>query len=468
MIPEGQHVLIGLSGGPDSVALTHALLELGHGPLTLAHLNHGLRDDALEDEEFCAGIARELDLPFFSKRVDVARLALEEHHSLEEAGRVARYRFLDELAQQTRCSRIAVGHTRNDQAETLLLRLLRGAGTTGLGAMHPISGKVLIRPLLGVERRDILDYLALKGARFREDPTNTNRSFLRNRIRHETLPHLEKSFNPSIVDTLARTAELLRDDEAWMDRAAEEAFARVSLTGAPGSFGLTLCRVELGRLHPALSRRVIRKAIQHVRGHLQGVAARHVEDVLDLTSAGKSGRRLCLPQLEVGRDFDRLWLCPRRSSVSAHSSEIAPDDFRSGGYNGYEYLLPVPGRVHVPEAGGAIRVEELERGELERAAGSTVVVGVPHDRAELIVRNPRRGDRFRPLGAPGAKSLSRYLMDRRVGRAIRNTVPLVASDSGDILWVAGHGVSESSRVGPGRRRLQLSWQQVALRAQVDK
>jgi len=213
---------------------------------------------------------------------------------------------------------------------------------------------------------------------------------------------------------------------------------------------------SLAGLNPAHARRVLRCALRAARGNLRAITARHLEDAMSLLLPGKSGKGIVLPGAVVNRIFDRLSIRP--SSSSRFHSEFEPQD----GYNGYEYELPVPGSVEIPEVGGAILAEERWEPTLPAARGNTVVVAfnkwVRGERSGLSVRNPRRSDRFRPLGAPGSKSLNRYLMDRRVGKENRRTIPLVVQGEREVLWVVGHAISEQSRVHPAvHRTLQLSW-----------
>ncbi len=473
MIRSGECVLVGISGGPDSVALTHALVELAatqEFEIRLAHLNHQLREDADADEAFCAELARRLELPFASHRLDVAGVAQRNGSSLEEQARISRYRFLSETAERWGCAGIAVGHTRDDQAETFLLRLLRGSGTTGLASIRPVTSVPisftpsfnarLLRPMLKVTRTEVLAFLDAKEIVYRLDRTNLDPSIPRNRVRHETLPFLARHHNPNVAETLARTAELLQDDEDWMDREARRMLD--SLIEDAGCHGtrISLPIEALERLDPALRRRVVRGAIGSVRGELRAVTSRHIEDVLELISPGKSGRRLCLPGLDCGRSFGAIWFKP-----------AAPSDSEAKSYNSYEYALTVPGELRIPEAGGAIRAVETNASSLPPAAGETVKIALEEvcgqlDRIETLnVRSPLPGDRFRPLGAPGSKSVARYLMERRVDRDRRRLIPLVVRgerrSEQEILWVVGHGVSEASRVDRDARRvLQLSWSTV--------
>ena len=458
MVHPGDRVLVGLSGGADSVALTELLLELKPRlgiTLVLAHLNHGLRAEAEEDQAFCRSLSERLSLPFASGRADVAERARKSKRSIEDEGRNARYQFLEAQAAQFGAQRIAVGHTLDDQAETFLLRLLRGSGSRGLGAIHPVKDGGIVRPLIEVRRREIESYLKERGASFREDASNADPRFTRNRIRHQELPRLSSAYNPRLVETLARSASLLRDEEEWMEAETRDAFDSVA---AVSGDEIRLDQKALSRHPLALRRRLIRVAIERLRG-LGNVSHRHIEDVLALAEEGQSGRELYLPGIVVELSFDQMRF---RIGSTARARKA-----RERGYNGFEYRLSIPAQVRIPECLGTLsaRIAEPNR-ELDGPPpfGNAVIVGFDGRLPELKVRSPRPGDRFHPLGAPGSKSLSRYLMGRKVSRDSRSRVPLVVrgasslDDSGEeILWVVGHGVSEASRVLAGSSRLSFRW-----------
>jgi tRNA(Ile)-lysidine synthase len=458
MVRPGDSVLIALSGGPDSVALTRILFELRHRlgiSLFLAHLNHGLRAEADEDERFCKALSESLSLPFSSERVDVGALARRSKRSLEDVGRQARYRFLESQASRLGANRIAVGHTLDDQAETFLLRLLRGSGGRGLSGIHPVKKAGIIRPLLEARRAEIELYLRENDRDFRQDASNADRRFVRNRIRHEELPRLAAAYNPRLAESLARAASLLRDEEAWMEAETEAALAAIA---SPSGDEVQLDRRRLLERPLALQRRLVRASIERVRG-LQAISHRHVEDVVGL-ALGQSGRELHLPGLVVELSFDRLGF---RASSAARALKA-----RERGYNGFEYRLSIPARVSIPECSGTLsaRVAATRRKPdeaLHPSHGNAVTVGFDGVLPELSVRSPRPGDRFHPLGAPGSKPLSRYLMDRKISREVRRRVPLLvraAPDEQEILWVVGHGISEGSRVSlsEGASRLLLRWE----------
>jgi tRNA(Ile)-lysidine synthase len=410
---EGEALLLGLSGGPDSVALLDVLktLEepLGYR-LIAAHLDHGLRPDSSEDGVFCQDLCDRLSVELRLGSAPVRERALREGGGLEEAARRERYSFLRGLKDEIGAAAIALGHTRDDQAETFLLRLLRGAGASGLASMREVS-RDLVRPFLLVSRAEILDHLASRSLSFREDPTNADPAFLRNRVRHELLPYLEARFNPRIREALARTAGLLADDDQWI---SERAKAELSCLAFGDGKELVLSRPRLQASPLALRRRVVREALER-SGGLRGVSAAHIAKILETASgAAPSGRKLPLPGgREVRFSFDRIRLGRRIPPV-------AP----------FAFPLTVPGRVEVP-GGFAIRAETLEGSTVSK--GWEAVVAMPEGEA-LLVRSARPGDRVSVRGR--VRSLRRFFMERRVPADLRRSLPLVAAGE-QVLFVPG-------------------------------
>jgi tRNA(Ile)-lysidine synthase len=292
--PRGGTLVVGLSGGADSVALLDALAALRRRRgfrVVAAHLDHGLRPGSAGDAAFCAALCARLDVPLRAGAADVRARAGRERGGLEQAARRERYAFLRRVRDEEGAAVIAVAHTRDDQAETLLLRLLRGAGATGLAGMRPRSGD-LVRPLLAVSRPQVLAHLRERGLEWREDPSNVDVAHRRNRVRHELLPYLEERFNPQVRAVLARTASLLADEAAHVRAEAASLLARI---GREEGGALVLRRAPLAEAPPAVARAAIREALLRVGG-LGRVGALHVERVLQLAGAkAPSGRRLPLP-----------------------------------------------------------------------------------------------------------------------------------------------------------------------------
>jgi tRNA(Ile)-lysidine synthase len=290
----GETIVVGLSGGPDSVALTAALAALRRRRgfrLVAAHLDHGLRPGSPDDAAFCQDLCAALEVPFRAGTASVRARARREKGGLEQAARRERYSFLRRVQGDEAALAIAVAHTQDDQAETLLLRLLRGAGASGLAGMRPRSGD-LLRPLLGVSRARVLEHLRARGLAWREDPSNADAAHLRNRVRHELLPYLEQRFNPRIREALARTAALLADEASHMGTEAQELLGKIAKREGDT---LLLDRRLLAAAPLAVARAAIRLALRETGG-LDGVERVHVERVIQVArSEAPSGRRLLLP-----------------------------------------------------------------------------------------------------------------------------------------------------------------------------
>ena len=304
LTPPGTRVVAALSGGADSVALTLLLRDLAaDGTFVLAgvaHLHHGLRAEADGDEQFCRELAAALALPIDVERVDVAQAARRGRMSLEAAGHEARYAFFRRAAARLRADRVATAHHRDDQAETCLMRLIRGAGPDGLAGIHPRAGCV-IRPLLPVARAELRAWLAERGQPFREDASNRDPAFTRNRVRRELIPLLEERFSPSIAGVLARTAEIARADAEWMEQAVDLAAPRVLALGAGEA---TLETAALLEQPPAIARRLARRALEHVVGRAPEFAA--VERLLAAAASAGVLREADFPGCRVERSGARL------------------------------------------------------------------------------------------------------------------------------------------------------------------
>jgi len=454
----GQHDLIGpdtrvlaaVSGGSDSIALVHILRDLAAaGELCLvglAHFNHQLRSAADADEQFAAGVAASLGLPLAVDREDVAARAKRERRSVEDAARAARHEFFERARVTAGADVVALGHTRDDQAETVLLRLARGAGPRGLAGMHPRNG-THVRPLLGCRRQDLRAWLDDRQLRFVEDATNQDVGIPRNRVRAELMPLLETRFNPGIVDVLADQAEVTRDAWAWMDATAAELETRIVGRATTGS-GAMVREIDIAGLRAAplaLQRALLWRVLSDVAGP-RPIAFGHVDAALRLIrEPGET--RIDVPGQRLQRIGPSLVLTGR---VAGAAGRRPPDQA-----NLFRFPLSIPGEVALPEAGWVVVAESLAGGvgpgQVSAAAGSRAgkdVALVRHDvcRGSLAVRNRRPGDRFRPVGLDGQKKLQDYFVDQKVVRARRDTVPLVVDETDRIVWVAGFGIDEAFRV----------------------
>jgi tRNA(Ile)-lysidine synthase len=427
---QGTRLLVGVSGGVDSVVLLHLLCQLSplrSLTLSVAHLDHAIRPESGEDAHFVGQLCGEWGVPFTVERVDVPALARSTGQSLEMAAREARHAFLFRLAEEQDADYIVLGHHRDDQAETFLLRLLRGSGLSGLSAMRHRRGRWL-RPLLAASRQQLEDYAREQGLQWREDASNEDPRHLRNRVRHQLMPRL-REFNPRLEERLDLLCRQLQAEEDFWTQQVEDVLPGVLLSGRDG---VRLCRTGLLKLHPALRVRLLREAIRRVRGDLQRLEEKHLVAVEGLLSAEQSQASLDLPGVWVARRYEQLWLREASPKLDAYSFELQP-----------------PGQVVLPD-GSCINAEfdSVARGE----SAEVVEFSAEQLQLPLRVRNFVEGDRFRPFGSSGGKKLKDYFIDLKLEAERRLTVPLVLS--GDrIIWVAG--LRRSSIATAGENTAQI-------------
>jgi tRNA(Ile)-lysidine synthase len=445
----GDRIAVAVSGGADSVALSLLLNNLapvlGATVVGLIHVNHGLRGaDADEDEAFCRALAARLGLAFEVHRADVVSLARTRHLSIEAAARLARYDWFPAAAERLNANRVATGHTADDQAETVLLRLLRGSGARGVSGIRLRRG-MYVRPLLHCRRKALREWLQEIGEGWREDASNADTRVPRNRVRHEVMPLVE-NLAPGAVTALARHAALAADDEAYLTRIAE---AMVAGATSGGNFARPqLSASVLTSQPPAIARRIIRVLAERVAPG-RALSFRHIEAVRRLAATDKPHSRLDLPGLFVEKAGSALRLteAPVLTRNQSQPWMAWP-----------ERLLFFPGSVDLPEVGLTLEVRPATGAPaaVSKSLGSAAAPGPAWQvsiraaaalaTSSLIVRNRRPGDRFQPLGAPGRRKLQDVLVDRKIPRTERDAVPIVTTVTGEILWVAGVAVAEACRI----------------------
>jgi tRNA(Ile)-lysidine synthase len=438
LVGDNARVLVALSGGPDSVALLYLLLELQEaGELTVAgvaHFNHQLRGvDADQDESFCRAMAGSLGLPIEVARADVRAVAREARRSVEDVARELRYAFFDDAVLRAGAEAVAVGHSRDDQAETFLLRLMRGAGARGLAAILPRAGRV-IRPLLEISRAELRRYAANRQLPFRTDATNDDLSIPRNRVRHELIPYLEREFSPGIRAVLAREAAIARGDEDRLQDEAIDLARSIVLTTTGGKTELDAA--ALRSLHPALAARVVRAALaRQAPGRFIGFE--HVDRVL-ACALGTHRDAIDLPGQRAIRRDGVIVLGPPRQRRREDRRE-----------NSFRYSLSIPGEVTIDKLGWSVSAERLGSpgtAGVGPARAPEVMVAADPLKLPLAIRSRRAGDRFSPLGLGHRKKLQDFLVDRKIPREMRDSLPLVVDGQDRIVWVVGESVAEDFRV----------------------
>jgi tRNA(Ile)-lysidine synthase len=437
LFAEGDTIVVAVSGGADSVALLDILSSLAdlHLDLIIAHLNHKLRGAESDgDEAFVSCLAGSYGLPAEISSVDVAQLARDQRLSLEEAGRTARYRFFGEVARRYGAQAIATAHHADDQAETVLMRLLRGTGASGLRAIAPKSGNNVVRPLLAVTRGEILAYLHERGLSYRTDSSNADTGFLRNRIRHKLLPSLE-SYNTMVRERLAATATALARDEEVLETCTEAAFGR---HGRKSDGRVTIDVVGCMKEQEGIRFRLYRRAILLARGSLTRISATHLQEIDLMASAPKPHLSLSLPEgTLVSKCYNVL------SFASAPCSEQMPqNETRVEGLG--EHALPGGYRLIVEEALLPGSWEEIPR---HVACFDADVAPFP-----WIVRPFRAGDRIVPLGMTGHKKVKDVFIDAKVPMSLRRRIPLLFCGE-RLLWIAGVRRSGEASLSPRTRKI---------------
>jgi tRNA(Ile)-lysidine synthase len=449
MFQTGQRVGVAVSGGADSVCLLYVLFELAprwNLRLSVLHLDHRLRgEESREDARFVERLASELGLPFTLREADVAGAARERGENLEQAARNERRRFFLEVLGSGAAERVALGHTRSDQAETVLFRFLRGAGTAGLAGIRPVTKEGLVRPLLAVERAAVEQFLRERNIAWREDSSNASLDFARNRIRRELLPRLEREWNPALSEMLAHTADWALEEEAYWD-AEISRLAGEYLTAKPPAVFVRSDRLR--ELPAAAARRLVRRAIEMVKGDLRGIDFIHVAALIKLASQTDGDGRVQIPGVDLYRSFEWLRLAP-------------PGMDRLENRN-FRLPAPAPGVVPVPGTGSTVRLELVENKDRTEDADSgynKLMDCIDWDRISgaLELRNWRPGDQYRPVGHGNAEKIKLLFQQARIPLWERRSWPVITTGD-EIIWARRFGPAANA-VATRQSRMLLTIQE---------
>jgi tRNA(Ile)-lysidine synthase len=418
MLSGGEKVLVGLSGGADSVCLTAVLKKLSQQfklSLHAVYIDHGLRPEEIPDEiRFCKEFCRGMDISFSEEKLDVKSYAAGKGLNMQEAARDLRNQALEYLAQEIKADRIALGHNLYDQVETFFMRVMRGSGRKGLSSIPPVRG-IFIRPLIDIDREEIEDYLSKENIGFITDSSNLKEDYLRNRLRNKLIPML-KEIEPSIMKTLAHTTDVFRKEEEYFDIAVTKAMMKLITRKSDTSIELFLLPLE--GMAPVLLRRVLRRSIDETRG-LRGIGFVHIEDIMGLIMRGKPGDRLYLPKdIRVIKQYATLLITTEQPAQLG------------------EYVLESEGETHLKEAELVLKASVSDRQERSLDGKNGIALDAEKVTFPLLVRARKDGDHFYPLGFGRKKKLQDFFVDEKVPRDERNTVPIVTS-GGKVVWVAG-------------------------------
>lgn len=425
---------VAVSGGPDSVALLGALMEHAARQrlyLTVLHVNHALRPESDQEQQFVESLCQQWGLPCFVEKLTPQR----QQSGVEMWARRARYRFFQQRKEQDDLDAVAVAHTRDDQAETVLFRLMRGAGRRGLAGIPPQRDGWIIRPLLDCSRQEVMAYLTAKHLSYVTDSSNTDLRYTRNKIRHVLLPLLEREFSPQIRPHLAHLAESLRQEEAWLDMQARAAYERVQ----DGPFSIVLGRLQEEPL--ALQVRLFRLWFAQA-GQTKEISFRHLKQLIAL-SAGRVLGALEVPGgWIVRREGAKLTLVPSRVAPSdaAYRYFLAPGDSFTIPETGWRMLMSLPFAWR-----GVLA--EARQSDPWQALFDADVLAMP-----LTVRKMQPGDRIHPLGMQGRKKVHDIFMDKKVVRSERHCWPLLESNR-EIIWIPGLVRGASAQISSATQRV---------------
>jgi tRNA(Ile)-lysidine synthase len=442
MLQKGDHVLVGVSGGRDSVALLTVLMALAESlklRLGLAHYHHGMRGPAADqDARLVENLALEACLPLFFAQGDVEAYRQTHKTGIEEAARDLRYTFFLSTAQRYGFTTIALGHHADDNAELVLMRLLRGSGRLGLSGIPPLrycgSGALkIIRPFITSDRAAIDRFCRRHRLVTREDASNRIMRFTRNRIRHDLLPRMRAEYNPNLSAGLSRMAGLMRAEEDWLDTLVADHLRAATVSIAPAH--IRLDTILVARMHPALQRRVLRAALVRIRGDLRRIGFEEIEAMRRLLGMDSGGGGVDLPG-GWRADCQDKWL-----SIGPGLKMPPPVQF--------EYTMAATGTIQIEATGASLRLEELGRADhdtLCHAGQYVTYFDMDNIIFPITIRSFRPGDRFTPFGLQGTQKLKKYFIDHKIPRALRTHYPLVVS-GGEIIWIAGLRRGDRARVG---------------------
>ncbi len=464
LLTEKDRIVVGVSGGPDSIALLHILWQLSEEyslSLCVAHLNHMQRDEeSKEDAEYTLRFANKLSIPVVSEEIDVK--AVKERESkgfpLTDVARKIRYDFFKRVAKGFGASKIAVGHHANDHVETMLINLIRGAGPEGLKGIASIrkidEGLLLIRPLIKLSSQQIHQYLSEHQLEFRVDSSNLKPIFLRNRVRLQLLPLLRNEYNPKVDNAFIQLSRLIEADDDYINEAVNHVLPQAIIEHGKKMVVMDVDR--LSGLHPAIQTRVIRRAIAMIRADTTGFNYQHIQGIRQLITGIHPQTKLSLPfSISVKREYKHLVI--KEESI-----------YRLKQLGGYEYLVNIPGTEELSDLRCTIKTDVV----LTEAIFSDIEYIKKHPAAEyrypiqdakhpmvlrayfdyeqvtppLTLRCRRNGDRFHPYGMQGTKKIKDFFMDLKLPMDTRDRMPLLVDKKGNILWVIGLRINEQVKI----------------------
>jgi tRNA(Ile)-lysidine synthase len=431
LLEKGERVVVALSGGPDSTALLAVLAPIAKAmdlSLIVAHFNHGLRGlESDEDEKYSRDLSEKMGLAFFSGKMDQRKG--KKGLSPEDFYRRQRYDFLNKIFEDYQAQKIALGHNLQDQAETVLLNILRGSGLEGLKGFLPMRDGKIIRPLIEISRREIISFLNEAGIPYRQDSSNENKRYLRNQIRSELIPYLKEKFNPKIEENLAQMAEILRLEDEFIRQHVDEVLKSSFIQRQHNRILLKISHIN--KLPPAIRLRLFKTILESLNPANNGFSFNHIKFLDNLAQKCESGKRVDLPLgIEVRREYEDLILEGKK--VGSKQME-------------YEYTVNIPGSLYIKERQFTVRLELTTKENINFSGKNEVYLDLDKLQQPLIMRNRRDGDWFQPLGMQGRKKIKSFFIDHKVPRCERDKMLLLA-DQISVIWIENMHLNERVKI----------------------
>jgi len=452
MFSKGDSVLVCVSGGPDSVALLHILVQLSPKwelTIGIAHLNHCLRGaESDRDADFVADLSARLNLPCYSEAINIRNDPAFRKLSLEATARKVRYDFFDRICRQNEYHKIAMGHQRDDNAELMLMFLFRGSGPLGFSGIPPVREGRIVRPLISIGRNELVAFLNENAITYQVDKSNRDMRFLRNRIRHETIPYIQACCNPGIVETLNRFSKIVRSEDEWMNEIIQPIYEKALVSTSEHRVVLAISALTASP--EAVRRRVIRTAIVRIKGDLLRISFSHIEAARELAERQQYPAQLTLPDgIRIQRNKSLLTFYQVEESLRSQRRELRrrPQSFF------YSVSGPVE-RVTLSETGAVLIFSEIPIGScmMDNLSDKIALLDMEMLNFPLILRNIQPGDRFSPLGVAGTQKIQKYFIDHKIDRTERRQCSVLLSGN-EIVWLSGHRISGHFKVTPSTRRV---------------
>ena len=431
LLEKGERVVVALSGGPDSTALLAVLVPIAKDlnlSLIVAHFNHGLRGaESDEDENYSRDLSEKMGLPFVSGKMDLSKG--NKGLSPEDFYRRQRYDFLNKISDDYQAQKIALGHNLPDQAETVLLNILRGSGLEGLKGFLPMRDDKFIRPLMEISRGEIISFLREKGISYRQDSSNENKRYLRNQIRSELIPYLKEKFNPKIEQSLAQMAEILRLEDEFIRQHVDEVLKSSFIQRQQNRIMLKISYVN--KLPSAIRLRLFKTILESLNPAKNGFSFIHIKSLDNLAQKCESGKRVDLPLgIVVRREYDDLILEGKK--VCSKQME-------------YEYTMNIPGSIYVKERKLTVRSEITKKENVDFSSKSKVYLDLDENQQPVIIRNRRDGDWFQPLGMQGRQKIKDFFIDHKIPQCKRNEIMLFV-DQISVIWIENMRLNDRVKI----------------------